>query len=563
MNRQLIMQTYSLGWHQTKLPEDIDPQPVLHIPGVKFLEDSRRLVVPANAIETVDGLLNAQLVLSKKFESVAPIVGHRGELYPHQVEAVKWLLRQGGGLLADDMGLGKSRASAVAVESFVRAGHGNMLRLIVGPPYVEAVWRRELHALGFIERPEAMAAARTNSPYEKNLLGSLDSGWMFVPYHLVEAWASFCRVSRAGRVGAVIVDEAHWAKNPKSARGAAARHVSTLATFRVLLTGTPMGNRTAELWNLLTALDGEGAWGSYHTFRVRYCGAVHGGHGYVDVGPTNTEELSKRMAPRYMRRTMDTAGIHLPPFRREGFYVPLESSDATGYAKVVADALNGRPMSEVMSALDSGAFSKDTLRWMTKLRKYTSKVKIPETVDLVADAAEQGVSSVVFVWERATAHRIGKLLSARLPAVHVITGEHAQEHRDRTVRSFATAPPGDFGEVLVATLDVLKEGVTLTRATKVIMHDLSWVPSDVLQAEARVWRIGQDKPVTATWMLLRGSFDVILARHLVRKGDEIEKVMGIDAAARASTVFAGETFDKQVVDALSMLTTWARPLETP
>ena len=68
--------------------------------------------------------------------------------------------------------------------------------------------------------------------------------------------------------------------------------------------------------------------------------------------------------------------------------------------------------------------------------------------------------------------------------------------------------------VLVATGDTLGEGVTLTQASRVIMHDLSWVPSEVLQREARVNRIGQDKPVVSTWPLLRNSFDVLLAQLL-------------------------------------------------
>lgn len=546
----------SVGWYQLRVGADQlqVAEEAARLPGVKLVEagGGHTLELPQNAVPFVCalGLSRTQLLDGRNGSFRHPL----RRLFSHQEVAVEWLLERSGGLLADEPGLGKTSVAAVAVQEAARR-QGGGLCVIVGPPYVESVWRRELYALGYVTSPDDVAAARGTRAYEKALSGSLDSGWMFVPFHLAEEWTSFCRVSRAGRVVATVVDEAHWAKNPKSKRGIAMRNIAGLASFRVLLTGTPMGNRPNELWNLLTALDGAGSWGSFHEFRVRYCGAEHSGHGYADTRPTNVEELNQRMKWRYLRRTVKSEGIKLPVFRREPLYVTMTPEISAEYEQLVGKLLGGRGGEELLDALERGVFGKDTLRQMTSLRKFTSRVKIDATVALALDCLEAGHSVLVFAWERAVVQKITAKL-CRYAAVAEITGEVLPAERQRRVDAFQLAHDG-MPRVLVATGDTLGEGVTLTRASRVIMHDLSWVPSEVLQREARANRIGQDKPVVSTWPLLRNSFDVLLAKHLVSKGDQIERVLGMEEARIAAEVFDGD-LRRQTVDAAAMLKSWAR-----
>lgn len=476
-------------------------------------------------------------------------------LYPHQEEAVLWLCRQMGGFLADDMGLGKSRAAATAVALYVKTYQHSQsqLKLIVGPSSVESVWRRELAALGLIDLPRDMAAARGVLPYEKHLAGILSSGWLFIPYHLVSEWVSFCRSNSFGRVGAVILDEAHWAKNPKSLRGQAAQTVSALANFRVILTGTPIPNRTAELWNLLSALDGTRSWGSLHDFRVRYCGAVHMGHGYVDTEPTHTDELTARMGARYLRRTAKSAGLQLPPFRREAYMVEPSPEETARY-EILLKKYDGKRLASLVHMARTGVFSNETVRVFTKLRQFTSRVKRAATCELIRECRAQDQSVLVFCWEKDTANTIAAAVAADGP-VYVITGDVPQEERVAHMEAFQRG-----GGVIVATLDTIREGVTLTKASRVIMHDQSWVPTDILQAEARINRIGQDKPVISTWMLMSGSFDTVLAAALTKKGADIARVLAIPEALEMADVFDGTGLEEATVDALRMLEQWATPL---
>lgn len=552
---QIAVRETSSGWYQLRDRSGRCAmlfERMRNVPGVTIWSEGVYVIMnlPRNALVLLDPALvvGAELVVDAPPSELATSEVPLGRpLYPHQEEAVTWLLANRGGLLADDMGLGKTTAAAVAVARHATALPG--LKLVVGPANVEGVWRRELCALGFISSPEAMASARGTRAYEANLRGDLDSGWLFVPYHLMDAWLSFIHLNRMGRVTGVIVDEAHWAKNPRSERGRASRVAATLADFVVLLTGTPISNRTNELWNVLTARDGGRTWGSQFEFRLRYCGAINDGHGYKDTGATNVDELHARMAARYMRRTAREAGLALPPFRREVFPVTVTDAERERYASSMAD-IGPDKIRRLVSDLASGSFGKDTLATMTRVRRLTTRYKMRATAELVSECHEQGQSVVVFTWQRATAATLCRNAPGR---TYLITGEVPADEREKRMAEFQ-----ELGGTLFATLDAIKEGVTLTRASRVIIHDLSWVPSDVLQAEARVNRIGQRDPVTATWMLMPDSFDLFLVDAMRRKGAEIEKAIGIGDASAAAQVTAGIGFDVGRVDPVKLLSGWVQ-----
>mmetsp|Transcript_22387 Transcript_22387/g.46425 ORF Transcript_22387/g.46425 Transcript_22387/m.46425 type:complete len:132 (+) Transcript_22387:2104-2499(+) len=59
--------------------------------------------------------------------------------------------------------------------------------------------------------------------------------------------------------------------------------------------------------------------------------------------------------------------------------------------------------------------------------------------------------------------------------------------------------------VFVCTFGAGGVGLTLTAAASIILLDRPWTPGDALQAEDRVRRIGQTKPVTSIWLR---AFDV-------------------------------------------------------
>lgn len=517
-----------------------------HVPGVQVALTAMQ--VPKNLwndhtvriLMADGGAYPAAPEAPKLWETDAP-------MYNHQREGVDFLVRNGGGFLADEMGLGKTRTAIVAAESIVlnMASHyATRPRVIVGPSYTRQVWRHELLKVGAIEHPDEFFAFSGRRHIEGVTPVNWDAKWMFIHYEIVNDWASIIWTQldlSTVKCPVAIADEVHWAKNKKAKRAQGTKAVAGIALNRILLSGTPMENRPRELWFPLSILDGgtpgaSGAWGSEYDFRRRYCGATRDNYGLRDGPPTHTEELQRRMTGRYLRRTVAQVGIDLPKRTRQIIHAEwsIDEQARKRYDKIASE-IDWR---ELTDALLEARASTETLKILASLRKLISEQKLPTTVDYVADLMVQGESVVVFTWQRKIADAIckgvkGHLRRRRSEAgafIKSIHGALPQEEREKLVRQFQEPADDPWGRVLCATTGALREGVTLTKARYVVMHDLDWVPAVLLQAEARVHRISQDRPVTSTWVIVKDSIDQLFARVLIEKGGALNDAMDMGAA---------------------------------
>lgn len=439
------------------------------------------------------------------------------KLYPHQRQAVEFLVRNSGGILADEMGLGKTRSALVAAHAM----RGRSPVVIVAPRYTRKTWEREIATLGLTG--SGFWAVEGTRPLDAEKRWEAD--WIFCHYEIAGAWAQTLRVNR--RPPAVLVlDEAHWARNGRTQRGKAAALIGHVAQRVICLTGTPLANRPSELWALLHLVDGPYGFGGPLDYRQRYCGATHDGYGWRDTAPTHTTELRARLETRYLRRTLaDVPDLVLPGLRRVPLLVDQTDADLRAQDAVLAKhKLAGLDFHQLFDLILYGNLGETTLSALHALRNRTSELKLGATSEYVQSLVAQEQSVVVFAWQRATVDRLVRSFKGLEGNVYTVHGGHTQEAREASVDAFQRDPGPT---VLVSTLDALKEGVTLTKATHLVLHDLSWVPSDVLQAEARVHRIGQSRPCTSTWVLARDSFDVLLAEAFVRKVSTQRSALGI------------------------------------
>lgn len=514
------------------------------VPGC-MLDDIDRLFVPASAVSLLEKPLNN----GRTFSEIAWAC-FQGPIYAHQKVAAQTLATMGALLLCDEMGGGKTRSAWAGVLALVPREDARVL--VVAPKFLETVWRTEVvdgvyipsvfsspHWSQFFVSATGIDIGKSEIMAEQG--GKLAPGVYFIHYEILEAWQS--RICRH-RFDAVIFDEVHLVANPKSKRAKAALAVAETARVRMALTGTPLVNRPADLWVPLSLVHGAGSFGSLFDFRRRYCGTVEIDGYWQDTGPTNTDELQKRMAPTYLRRTLaEIAELsHLPPFGRERVDVDMDHDDLDEHQAVLVDR-----WMEISDALN-GRGTKETLGIITRLRQQTSKAKLGATVAKVAQLLRSGESVVVFVTERKTAEQIcTRLQTVGAGVRYVATGDSSAEERMASVTLFQ-----ETGGLLVATYAALGMGVTLHRAAFVVLHDLPWTFKDALQAESRIHRIGQLKPTRAFWMCAAPhTIDELVARVLLKKAEAIAAVGIGDALAAAEQldlVGVGEEFVNIVVD---------------
>ncbi len=100
-------------------------------------------------------------------------------------------------------------------------------------------------------------------------------------------------------------------------------------------------------------------------------------------------------------------------------------------------------------------------------------------------------------------------------------------------------PDGEGNQLIVCSIDVAGQGLTLTRSSNVAFLELDWTPAKHDQAEDRCHRIGQQDAVNATYLLAADTIDETIATLLERK----RAVIGAVTDGRAED-------EENVVDAL-------------
>jgi superfamily II DNA or RNA helicase len=145
----------------------------------------------------------------------------------------------------------------------------------------------------------------------------------------------------------------------------------------------------------------------------------------------------------------------------------------------------------------------------------------------VASLLSEGFNPVVFCRYIATAHYVGRHLSATLKdaAVCVVTGELTSDERKEKVDTLGEAER----RVLVAT-DCLSEGINLQNHFDAVVHyDLSWNPTRHEQREGRVDRFGQTRGVVRATLVYGANnpVDGAVLEVILRKADKIREELGV------------------------------------
>lgn len=422
-------------------------------------------------------------------------------LFPFQRVGVEWLAPRSGALLADDMGLGKT----IQVLAALPAGAPI---LVVCPAVAKGVWLAEAAKW----RPDlrvAVLPGRGSFRYP-------EAGEMVVTNYDV-----LPELAPAGAPGGLVIvaDEAHALKSGKAQRTVRFRALAQAAARVWLLTATPLLNRPAELWTVLQAAGcAREAFGTWKDF-VRLAGGREGAYGIEWSTARMSEEVPARIRRVTLRRMKSDVLADLPSKTRSDLVVDVKATKAQAkawtelvqYAEGCAD--DGGP-SNLFQVL-SGA------------RAALAALKIPAMLAQIEAAEEAGEALVVF-----SAHRAPIDALADRPGWAVITGDTTPEARAGIQARFQAGDLLGVG----ATIKAGGVALTLTRAAVALFVDLEWTPALNVQAEDRILRIGQTRPVTITRLVADCALDRRVADLLAAKVALLEASIERVAQTPAETV---------------------------
>ena len=229
----------------------------------------------------------------------------RVDANPHQVDAVIFALGripEGGCILADEVGLGKTIEAGLVVAQLRAEGASRIL--LVTPKPLLGQWRQELHALFGIETREV-------GPEEASCEGP---GVFVVGRELAGSERGARMLQASGNFDLCVIDEAHEVfagiyrrydrkgglrEDAPHARMAARVKAFLAGTPVLLLTATPIQNTLTELWGLVQYVEPTGTLlGDLPTFRAIFCESDD-----RRVKEGQDEELRNRIA-RICQRTL-------------------------------------------------------------------------------------------------------------------------------------------------------------------------------------------------------------------------------------------------------------------
>lgn len=416
----------------------------------------------------------------------------RANLRDYQIKAAAFAYSRVGSLLAMSMGTGKTRTSLCSCYSPGGVG------VIVAPLVAWTVWKKEIKLVYGDDYPVTEVRGR--------LLGEDDSLqnpgiYLINPEIVNDRWSEWngCFPAFA------ILDEAHLYTNKHTKRHQGAQNLCGQAKKRIALTGTPVLRHLVDLYGILRCVV-PGAFGSYYEFALAL-GAKHGDHG-LDLGavPKAAREwLDRRMAEVavYMRWE-DVATV--PPITRERLAVTLSDADAREYNRLQQDVraiLGGQVRYQAL-------LEAVKLLEVSTLRRFIGRAKVLAVADLVRSTNEP---VVVWTWHKDVARSIASALHAKGVTAEVVTGDDDQGARDAAIARFQSGVYRAF----VGTIGAAGVGVDLTRARITVIAEPSWLPAEIAQAEARVFRSGQTKPCITYWPMVAGTIEERVIEVLLAK----------------------------------------------
>ena len=516
-----------------ELKTSYDPNLILAIkkfPGREWVSEKKIWTVPASIALwnwlgaekfTCDTLLTSwaeeeQKPPAEEFENIR---GLKLDLFPYQKEGVARIQKfNGRALLADDMGLGKT-PQAIA---WLQLNKKIRPAVIICPASLKEMWAgkiKEWMGKEIVEvlagKPKEGAKLAKASIYIINydILGNKiitterDNGTKKRTEKENTGWVDYLI---GQEIQAVVADEAHYMKNQKSQRGVGVAKLMKTSPYILALTGTPIVNKPAEFWPIISILAPH-MFRDFFKFGRRYCDGKKNGFGWDFNGSSNREELHQLLVDTMMiRRLKSEVLTQLPPKIRAVVPLPISSSAMKAYKKFEV---------ELQGMIDEEGNKIQAIAIISHLKQAAVTAKMDAACEWIVDFMESGEKLIVFAHHHATVDALIEKFS-KVTKIATITG--------RTVGSKA-AQEAMFQNDPECRLFIgsksAKEGLTLTAASNVAFIEIWDTPGDMAQAEDRPHRIGQKDQVTAWYLVAAGTLEEDIAHMVDRKLRIIKEVV--------------------------------------
>lgn len=487
------------------------------------------------------------------------------DLFPHQRAGVAFLSTARRALLADEPGLGKTAQAIRALKNLSDKGEEVFPALIVCPNTLKSNWSREFKLWWPSVKTQVIkgTAAKRKKQFEEEDVDVYIINWESLRSHSRLSPFGSVALTRCTECGghdekvstnrcevhkgelnkidfkAVVADEIHRSKEPKSKQTRALWAATGEADIRFALTGTPIANNVVDLWSILHWLSPQD-WPSKTKWIDRNIDTMlnaFGGMMVIGVKPHMEEEFYKTINPHMRRMLKKTVLPWLPEVISDRRDVEMGAKQKKAYNQMRDHMIAQLESGEVISA---PSILTQTLRLLQFSSSY-AELEVDETtgepkailsepsckVDALMDDIKNGDFADDSVAVCAVSRQLIDILSAALEKAEIphglITGAVSEEDRQKAIDDFQSGKT----KWILFTAQAGGVGVTLTAARRLIMLQRPWSLVDYKQALDRVHRIGSEihDSIVITDYVTEGTVEERVIEVLETKADNFEQIV--------------------------------------
>ena len=388
----------------------------------------------------------------------------------YQAFGARFALAQRRVVIGDEMGLGKT-VQAIAMIAHLMS-QGARHALVVCPASVLAGWVREVSAhstlaVHLLHGPDREEAARRWR--EQGGVGVVSYPGLW--WHARDI----------GTPDVLVVDEAHYVKNPQTNRARAVERLAAQVPDVLFLSGTVMENRVQEFGNLVSYLQPALARELHETAAA--------------LRVADADAFRRAVAPVYLRRNAEDVLEELPELVQVEEWEEFKEADGAAYRRAVA--------SSSFMGMRRAAFA---------VERPGQSSKVERLVEIVSEAVDNQRKVVVFSFFRDVIDTVVRALGDM--AIGPLTGSVPPAQRQRIIDAFTAS---GRALALVCQIDVGGVGINLQAASIVILCEPQTKPTTEAQAIARAHRMGQVETVQVHRLLVVDTVDEHLMRILDTK----------------------------------------------
>jgi SNF2 family DNA or RNA helicase len=437
-----------------------------------------------------------------------------------------------------EMGTGKSKVLIDNIAMLYNAGKINGA-LIIAPKGVYKNWfDSEIpnHMPDYIEKKIGLWKTKPN---DKDLKPLFETGAeLHILIMNVEAFSTkngltFAKKFLSCHKTLIGIDESTTIKNPKAIRTKSILELASKCKYRRILTGSPVTKSPLDLFSqcyfLSPFLLGHE---SFYTFKTRYAVTkqvnVSGRMIQLVVGYRNLPELSEKIKP-FSYRVLKDDCLDLPPKTYTKRIIELSEDQKKVYKTMKEQAiafLNGKMISTATVITQLMRLHQITCGHFTADDGTIQKIKNNRIDELMDILEEMEGKAVIWAHYRYDIESIVEAITKKYGENSIVTyyGDTSVDDRQKAIKKIQD--PDSPVRFIVGTPQTGGYGITLTGASTMIYYSNGYDLEKRQQSEARIDRIGQERPMTYIDIIAEGTVDDKIVQSLRKKVNIATEVMG-------------------------------------